>query len=561
MKVMMILLVLVSRVLADEPTWDGTTLTIEKNGKVQRYKLVSAPDEVSPTTQPTFHIRSVDPTVPALVTVNGLDLGLDPLNTEFEWDFGDPGSDANRLVGFVAGHVYDKPGDYLITLRATSSQGEVTTWTQTVRIQPETRKVVYVSNQGSDDNDGTVHRPMKSLQIVGSRFDQDVQILLKRGETFDVSGTFLSPRQRVLISAYGDPNLPLPVIRYVGEKPIEALIRCSDQTVGLVVEQVAFDSAVGNDPNAGFLPHCIVAGGKQIVIREVTFQNVSYAVNGNARPEGVMIQRCKVPNEDGLRRYFTWIEGTDWIILNNQVNNSTFEHCIRGRQYSRLLIQGNDLANIARAEFKDIAKNTINLQAGEYVHVRENTFRGPSSIGPLGKTDGLKIKSDRSRCYVVEKNTFLGAPLEVQHGISDVMIRGNRFEVENGRCIIIDGFDTQYERGVKNIMIIENTGKNPGQTGGFLLVTGKVDGISLLRNTYVSPGLRPGVSQTANVYVSDKDLSGFRTIESNTWSLGRPTSFAQGGVMYVWPSWSDRRGYLDPSEWTRDPKVKGDLFR
>ncbi|GIW76973.1 MAG: hypothetical protein KatS3mg104_2036 [Phycisphaerae bacterium] len=90
MKVMMILLVLVSRVLADEPTWDGATLTIEKNGKVQRYKLVSAPDEVSPATQTTFHIRSVDPTVPALVTVNGLDLGLDLLTTEFEWDFGDP---------------------------------------------------------------------------------------------------------------------------------------------------------------------------------------------------------------------------------------------------------------------------------------------------------------------------------------------------------------------------------------------------------------------------------------------------------------------------------------
>lgn len=554
-------MVLVSQVLADDPTWDGTTLTVEKNGKIQRYRLMSDPVPDPPGVQRSFVVQRIDSTVPALVTVHGLDLGPDPLTTRFEWDFGDPGSDTNRLVGFVAGHVYDKPGDYLITLRATSSQGEVTTWTQTVRIQPDTRKVVYVSNQGSDDNDGTVQRPMKNLQTVGSRFDQDVRILLKRGETFEVSRTFLYPRQRVQISAYGDPNLPLPVIRYVGEKPAEALIRCSDQTVGLVVEQVAFDSGVGNDPNTRFLPHCIVAGGKQIVIRDVTFLNVSYAVNGNARPEGVMIQRCKVPNEDGLRSYFTWIEGTDWIILNNQVNNSTFEHCIRGRQYRRLLVQGNDLTNIARPEFKDIAKNTINLQAGEYVYVRGNTFRGPSSIGPLGNNDGLKIKSDRSRWYVLENNSFVGAPLEIQHGISDVMIRHNRFEVDNGRCIIIDGFDPQYERGVSNIIVVDNVGKNSGQTGGFLLVTGKVDGISLIRNTYLASGIKPGVLQTANVYVADQDLSGFRTIESNTWSLGRPTSFAQGGVMYVWPSWSDRRGYLDPSEWTRNTKVNGDVFR
>lgn len=561
MRIVMLLLVLVSGVSADDPGWDGTTLTVEKNGKTQRYRLVSEPLPDPQGSKPAFDVQQVDPTIPALVTVHGLDLGLDPLTTRYEWDFGDPGSDTNRLVGFVAGHVYDKPGDYSITLRTTSSEGVVTTWTQTVRIQPDTRRVVYVSSTGSDNNDGTMQRPMKNLSIVGSRFDQNVQILLKRGETFDVTGQFLSPRHRVWIGAYGDPNLPQPVIRYVGQKSGEALIRCSDQTIGLVVEQVSFDSQEGNNPNAQFLPHCIVAGGKQIVIRDVTFLNVSYAINGNAKPRGVMIQRCKVPDTDGLRRYLAWIEGTDWVILNNQVSNSTIEHCIRGRGYNRLLVSGNDLSNIARPEFRDIAKNTINLQAGENVYVEGNTFRGPSSIGPLGKTDGLKIKSDRSRCYVLENNHFLGAPLEIQHGISEVMIRRNRFEVENGRCIIVDGFDPQYERGVSRVTMIENMGKNTGQTGGFLLVTGKVDGISLIRNTYVAPELKPGVSQTANVYVADQDLSGFRRIDSNTWSSGRPTSFAQGGVMYVWPNWSDQRGYLDPSEWSQNAKVNGDVFR
>jgi hypothetical protein len=328
-----------------------------------------------------------------------------------------------------------------------------------------------------------------------------------------------------------------------------------------VVENLTFDSIVGNDPGAKFLPHCIVAGGKQIVIRDVTFLNVSYAINGNAKPAGVMIERCDVPTIDGLRRYLAWIEGSDWTLLDNTVPNSTIEHCVRGRGYSRVLVAHNDLANLARPDANDIAKHTINLQAGEHVYVAHNTFRGPSSIGPLGKTDGLTIKADRSRWYVVENNTFIGAPLEVQHGIADTMIRGNTFNVENGRCVVVDGFSTQYGRGVSNITITDNTGNNPGRAGGFLLVTGKVDGITLTRNTYVSPELRPGASQSANVYVADNDLSSFRKIEGNTWSRGKPTAFAEGGAMYVWPSWSDKRGYLDPTEWAGDAKVTGDSFK
>jgi hypothetical protein len=548
------------------PALDGATITLEQDGRSERYRLVAdrdnGPAGVDKIDRATFDLTLVEAVAPALVTVHAMNLVHDPLTTRYEWDFGDPKSKRNRLPGFAAGHVYDVPGEYVVTLRITTSDQKSTELRRTVRIEADDRPAVHVSSSSGDDaNAGSIDKPLKSLAAVGAKYDRDVRILLKRGDTFDTPGPFLSPKRRVLVGAYGDNPSPKPVIRYTGTNTSDALIRCSNDTAGLVVENIAFDSILGSDPGANFLPHCIVAGGKQIVVRDVTFLNVSYAINGNAKPAGMMIERCDVPRVDGLRRYLAWIEGTDWTILDNTVPNSTYEHCIRGREFDRVLIAHNELSNIARPEANDIAKKTINLQAGERVYVAHNTLRGPSSIGPLGRGDGLKIKEDRSRCYVVENNTFIGAPFEVHHGIADVMIRGNRFEVDGSRCVIVEGFSTQYGRGTSNITIADNTAANAGTAGGFLLVTGKVDGITLVRNTYTAPALRPGVGQAANVYVADADLSSFRLIEGNTWSRGKPTGFAEGGAMYVWPTWSDKRGYLDPTEWAADAKVKRDSFK
>ncbi len=564
-------LLLVSICLAQttKPVLEGTVLTIERDGRTERYKLVpqTEPDKPVPSkpqaSTAVFDITQSDTIAPAGVWVNALSGPNDPLTTRYEWDFGDPKSERNKLVGFVAGHVYDQAGEYTIALTTTIEGRSSVTTKRQIRVEPDSRKAIYVSSLGDDANDGSADKPLKSLGKAGDIARDDVRLLLKRGDTFDVDQSFISPRKRVLIGAYGDAKAPKPIVRYTGETTTEALIRCTNETESLVVEQITFDSLVGNAADAKYLPHCIVAAGKQIVVRDCTFLNVSYAINGNGKPQGVIVQRCDSPNVDGLRRYLIWIEGTDWTILDNRVLNSTREHVIRGVHYQRLLIAYNDLANIDRKELDgiDIAKNTINLQAGEQAYLYGNHLSGPSSIGPLGKTDGLKYKEHRSRCYVVEANQFEKSPLEVQHGISDVMIRGNTFQIDNGRSIVVDGYDKQYDRGLANIRIVGNTAKNGGKTGGFLLIGGPVDGIWLTGNRYEAPNLQSGASQAANVYVNDRDLSSFRSIESNTWSIGKPLNFAEGGMMYVFPKWSDKQGYLDPKEWARQPQVKNDAFR
>jgi hypothetical protein len=77
---------------------------------------------------------------------------------------------------------------------------------------------------------------------------------------------------------------------------------------------------------------------------------------------------------------------------------------------------------------------------------------------------------------------------------------------------------------------------------------------------YVAPQLETGTHGSAAVYVSADNLAWFSEIAGNVWPFAKPTAYAQRGVNYVWPSWSDQKGYLDPDEWTAMQPVKGDRF-
>lgn len=551
-----LIVALLQTVLFAQTSLDGANVTIERNGKTERYRLVAQVD--APTTRPTgntpstaeagrFTIVATDYTAPALVSANALSLGLDPLTTRFAWDFGDPGSAYNQLVGFTAGHAYDKPGIYTITLTITQEGKAPRALAQTVTIAPDTRKVIQVSTSAD-------------LQKTRDGASDQVKILLKRGEVFDVDRTMLVAGKRVTLGAFGDEKLPRPVIQYTGSTSGEPIIKCTDDTLSLLIENIAFDSTA-DKPDAP-TPHAILAAGKQIVIRNCTFLNVQYCINGNGKPTGVLLQDCDAPKVDTVRGYLAWVQGTDWTIVGNRFSNSTRQHGIRGWEYARLLIAKNELTNIDRTSVDpiDIAKTTINLQAGEYAYVCNNVLRGPSSVGPLGKTDGMKYRDQRSRYYVVENNQIIGSPLEIQHGLSDVMVRDNTFRVNDARSIAIDGYDSTYARGVANVTIANNTATNDATHGGFLFVGGRVDGITLVGNTYKAPKLEPGSHQTACVYVNDDSLRSFRTISGNLWSAGKPKPYAQGGSMYVFPKWSDERGYLDAKEWSTQPQVKNDRF-
>jgi hypothetical protein len=69
-------------------------------------------------------------------------------DVKVEWDFGRPGADYNTHRGFCGGHLYDvepvSNTDYTVTCTITNSLGNSASATRTVRVTPNTRRVVYV---------------------------------------------------------------------------------------------------------------------------------------------------------------------------------------------------------------------------------------------------------------------------------------------------------------------------------------------------------------------------------------------------------------------------------
>jgi hypothetical protein len=100
-------------------------------------------------------------------------------------------------------------------------------------------------------------------------------------------------------------------------------------------------------------------------------------------------------------------------------------------------------------------------------------------------------------------------------------------------------------------MIANNTAVNRGKRGNFLRVGGRVDGLTVANNLYVAPNLQPGSDLTAVIYVGQSDLSGITQMSGNIWPITKPLDYAAGGSFYLWPNWSDPRGYLKLDAWNR----------
>ncbi|MGD0140428.1 MAG: PKD domain-containing protein [Tepidisphaeraceae bacterium] len=91
------------------------------------------------------------------------------LNSTITWDFGDPGSEYNTLVGYNAAHAYANPGTYTITLSIATPDGHVGVATQTVTIAPDNRPTIYVAADGNDANDGSSPNDPCSVTATRSR--------------------------------------------------------------------------------------------------------------------------------------------------------------------------------------------------------------------------------------------------------------------------------------------------------------------------------------------------------------------------------------------------------
>ena len=485
--------------------------------------------------RPTPVITARQTTIKAgqAVFVSGLSSTLnggDATTARYEWDFGDGSAKYNKLIGFSAGHVYAKAGTYTVTLRVLNANRGAASVTKTITVQPAARRQIFVSAAGSDGNDGSADRPIKSIARAAALISKqsNVEVLLRRGDRFDQSTSLVVGGANVRIAAYGSGADP--ILRWNGAKTQQNMVLIVDAASGAMVEDITFDS-IWPGPNADRtgLPYAIKVDGNDSVVRGSTFLNVSYALQTNGKPTGLLVQDNDAPSAFALRSYFLWGEGSDFVVLGNRVANVIHEHSIRIFGVTRMLLAYNDLANPKTYSFEP-SKNSLNLQWADYAYVYGNTIHGNYQLGPLGGTDGLEWKQARLDHLVFEANHGIDATMRIVPGLQNSVIRNNVLEKKDENAIIIDPKEAAYDRTVTNITFADNTVINPGTKGKFLYVGGRANRLSVINNLYKADNLIVGENVTAGIYVNDTSLASFRQISGNVWPVPTIPTWAKGRI-------------------------------
>ena len=470
-----------------------------------------------------FAGRHLQLTVPDLLELDpGEAAGLNP-----QWDFGENTAFA-QVSGFAAGHVYDTPGQYTVTL-----DGE------------PFAKVEVLASRAPEQ--------AESWEQVAQYVAARKPVMLPAG-VVEVSQTLNLPEKAVLV---GHPDGS--TIKWVGGK--HGVI-FNAYAGGILVRNLTFDSRYTEPDKAA--PDAIRLGGTGSAILDNTFLHIGTAINGNGQPTNTLVQGNTAPLDAGLKAYFIWGEGGPWAIYGNTVVNSTREHGIRvgGPKGSAggniVCVVGNTIGNLDRRDVTDnpdpfdFTKAALKFQKGQYGWAEGNTFTGPWTVGPLGEGDGLGDKEGRWNVAVFRNNRGTSR-FEVEHGSNHVHIEGNDIAVDDDTAMELNGWDERYGRGSSDVVVQGNTLRNGGEIGRGVHVQSRIEGLTVRGNTYAAPKLVQG-GYNSGGFLSEVDPGENWTIEGNTWPAASPRAWPRGIVNRMNKDW------LTISQWqalpvTRDEHV------
>ena len=486
------------------------------------------------------------------------------LNSTITWDFGDPGSEYNTLVGFNAAHAYANPGTYTITLSITTPDGHVGVATQTVTIAQDNRPTIYVSSNGNDANDGSSpNDPIQSFDRLNQLLTGNMRVLFQAGDTFTFNSENinLGGLQDVYLGSYGSGAQP--VIFYDGPASDGTMIGTSDSSSGIVVQGLTFDSIYVNNDNQQGIPSAFIPAGNDITILDNTFLNLDDDVNLQLDPSNVLVQDNTSPNPTALSAYFSWVAGSEINFLGNTVASSTGEAVMRVAGVTDLELAYNNFTNRPETAGGTFSKNNLSTQVGQYIYVYHNSFTdGAANAGPLGTNVDPNTTIDISD-VVFDSNTLNNATFLMTPGVSEVMIENNVVNSTGNAGVTINAqqIGSFYTWTVSNIWIEHNTVVATGTSGGLLCISdGQAQGITLDYNLFVNPNyqINPG---TALVSVDENDMNCFSQIMDNVWQ--QPTyidPWVNGGMFFVGSDPSSQTAWLTPAEWEATGIPTGDVY-
>jgi hypothetical protein len=360
------------------------------------------------------------------------------MDATFAWDFDadnfDPNGKYKKASGFVAAHVFEKPGTYRVHLDVYDAAGNTASKDITITVSGFSGTTYYVATAplGNDSNDGlSMDHPFLTVNhaLTGSHVQNNTRILFRRGDTFNTAYVAVSSAASpVIVDSYEDPSYPSTAKPIIYSTEADGAYAAIDLTVNdWRVMNIAVRSG-GHTFGSPRYPTGINLGSgttNNLKYRttEYEFGQVAMNIGGSYNT----IAECEFYNSN-LGAYSS--DGDGVAVIGNHVHDQTGDvvgvHTFRFQGGSRLFYANNTIGpNIAAVQWDGL---TIRGNA-EKVVVFKNRFEGHvQAIRPQNTNSAPEYQHN----VIFDSNSFLGMNLypgdrqsALQIDAKDIVFRNN----------------------------------------------------------------------------------------------------------------------------------------
>lgn len=504
-----------------------------------RITFLTGPGVVSGMAPYTVHVQATDS-----------DLGSGMWQeAEFEWSFGDTSDEPLTTIdprtgevvqlnkeqqGFNAAYIYQKPGDYIITLRMKNAAGAWDEVKQKVYVGPSHRVVRYVDSvSGSNSNNGTSpSSAWRTFDYAISNATDNMTVYFRRGQVFGVSSKSELVASNTRLDAYG--NGDKPIVRWIGPNPSDHsyILSINYKSEDVAVHNLRFETSLDPmDVSVGG----IAVGRTSQTVWDCEFDGLWRWVSATSGVHGLFVLNC-----DGgtSRKHFFPIRGQDIVLIGISTGLRPAGIALRAGLGGVTRI--NTSWCIFNKDHLALPSGQMSLRYGtvQFGYLfRSALLHGTTDIGHhLGDTDYIVYDG----CVFTSGHT--GAGVTIKPNANNIMLRNNVFDmsIQGHKTIeakVTVPLDGQY--GVENLSIINNTFRLGKDTAGVYLVNAefKITGLRFCNNLFVSHGDR--ATKTAPLLFVDS-LESCVEIKNNVFpDLGDsyPAYVKVGDELMSWDDW------------------------
>ena len=460
----------------------------------------------------TINASRTSCTAPCAVFFDTVNSNLDAnnlINSYFDWDFDKNNADPatkKTANGFLAAHVFEKPGNYLVEVKAYNGS-DTGTSQKTITVNQDPAWIVYcVSSSGTDTSCAPGAIAITAGQL-SSSIGTNKKVLFKRGEVFSyISLTISNLQGPAIIGAYGTGSKPVLDFSSTSAD----LFRLS-AVKDLVIQDIKLKS-VGGTAN-GFVAYQFPESNPNSF--DILIKNVEVEGTGNAAfiisaAQGLFVYNSSAYN---INKYGVYGNGKSFALMNSSIDViGGGEHIVRTQGGYKSYINGNKFTAIntktgieirGNNSYAVVSDNYLNKLIGvnpqndalkEYIEnvTIERNLRVPEFSGDTNFTQGYAINI-RAKNVAVRNNLFYNKPIVISVGDHPLVGESANVSVYGNTQYLSGSSTTNFVQGpfytdgsldrvlglvVKNNLIYST---NDGQLSG-LVVRMSIEGVDASNN-------------------------------------------------------------------------------